>query len=142
MLPMPKRDPRWRLGRLTFRPLIESPLSPFDSNAGCFVGDQWFVASKKAVEHLAEPSPFRSALMRHYRLRSVPDESFYQTMLLNQELVIDRDNRRFTDWNGGGAHPRILTEDDLPAMLSSGAFFARKFAHASPVLERLDEALA
>jgi hypothetical protein len=63
-------------------------------------------------------------------------------MLLNQELVIDRDNRRFTDWNGGGAHPRILTEDDLPAMLSSGAFFARKFAHASPVLERLDEALA
>jgi hypothetical protein len=142
MLPVVRRDPKWRIGRHTFRPPIQSPLAPFDRKVGCFVGDQWFAANRKAVARLVEDSPLKTRLVRHYWLRNVPDESFYQTMLLNQmDLVIDRDSRRFTEWNGGGSHPQLLTEADLPAALAAGDFFARKFAHGATVLDRIDEVL-
>lgn len=137
--PVIRWRPRFRLGRFTWRPPFESPLHPFDKTTGCYCGDHWFCANRKAAQKLINPSRLRTRLARHYRMRALPDESFYQTMLLNQsDLRIERDNRRYAEWNGGGAHPMTLGEAQLNEMLASGAFFARKFELGAPVLDMID----
>ena len=62
-------------------------------------------------------------------------------MLVNAALKIDRRNRRFEEWNGGGAHPQWLTSSELDTMFASGRHFARKFRPDDPVLDQIDEAL-
>jgi hypothetical protein len=59
----------------------------------------------------------------------VPDESFFQTILINSRLAdrIVNDDLRYIDWSEGRASPRILTSDDLDSLLASGDLFARKF---------------
>ena len=52
-----------------------------------------------------------------------------------------RDHKRKIIWTGG-PHPRTLTMSDLPALLESGAFFARKFDDGvdAAVLHAIDQA--
>jgi hypothetical protein len=141
-VPVLRMKPRLRLGKLTWRPAMEGR-HPFRRGLGCFYGDHWFMANRKAIAALLDRNPTNLRLRRHYRDRTQPDESYYQTILANTPgLVICRDNRRFAEWNGGGAHPMFLTRDQLPAMLGSGAFFARKFEEGAEVLDQIDAYLA
>jgi hypothetical protein len=141
-MPIIRRVPRWRPGKLTYRPDFPSPFHPYRNGIACLYGDHWFTANRKAARVLLEQSPLRQALSRHLRHRSAVDETFYQTVLCNHSaLSICRDNRRFAEWNGGGAHPMLLGEAQLGEALASGAFFARKFAAGSPLLDRIDELL-
>ena len=41
----------------------------------------------------------------------------------------------------GGSHPKVLGVDDLPAIISSKAHFARKFAPDALVLDAIDKML-
>ena len=88
------------------------------------------------------PTTDRRRLERHLKRRAFPEETYYQTVLCSSRgLTICRDNRRFAVWNGGGAHPMTLTDAEVPAILASGAHFARKFAPNSPALDALDHVL-
>jgi hypothetical protein len=142
-LPMLRRSGRgWRLGRYTMHLPFPSPRHPFAADMRGFHGDHWFTANRRVAQLLLSPSPRHLQLRRHLRRRASPDECYYQTVICNEPgLRLSRDNKRFAEWNGGGAHPRELTAREIDAMLSSGAHFARKFAHGSPVLDRLDEML-
>ena len=60
------------------------------------------------------------------------DEFVFQTVLMNscfkdQVLGI---NFRYTDWSGGGAHPKMLTTEDFERIDNSNAIFGRKFSIA------------
>jgi hypothetical protein len=61
----------------------------------------------------------------------MPEEFFFQTALMDSrfESTLVADNKRKIIWDGG-PHPRTLTTADLPALLTSGAWFARKFDDA------------
>ena len=68
----------------------------------------------------------------------VPDEIFFQTLVLNsphRDSVVDA-NLRYIDWPG----PRVLRADDLDALLGSGMLFARKFDETvdAEILDLLD----
>ncbi|QQL48291.1 beta-1,6-N-acetylglucosaminyltransferase [Mucilaginibacter ginkgonis] len=57
------------------------------------------------------------------------DEFAFQTVLMNshyKDSVVNNDFR-YIDWSQGGAHPKILTEADLPKIKASNDLFARKF---------------
>jgi len=56
-------------------------------------------------------------------------------------LLLPQSDWRLTDWMGGGAHPKILELSDLPAILQSEDFFARKFAPNSPLIDAIDRTL-
>lgn len=141
-LPVPKRKAGgWRLGRRTWLLPVNYPFSPFDESFRCYRGSHWYTASRRAAEVLLEPTKRHLALRRHFARRAVPEESYYQSVLVNAGLKIDRHNRRFEEWNGGGAHPQWLTSADLDAMFASGCHFARKFLPDDPVLDTIDEAL-
>jgi hypothetical protein len=77
-----------------------------------------------------------------FRRASSPDESFFQTVLVNSPLRdrLVNDDLRYVDWSEGGASPRVLTSYDLDRMLASHALFARKFDPAvdAEVLDVLD----
>lgn len=131
-----------RLGRhsqpLPFKPIF----SPFDESYRCFVGSQWFTGSRAAARAILAPSRKDQALQRWLSRRVVPDESYFQTVICNSP-GLNRVGRtfRFVEWNGGGAHPKVLEIDDLDEMRSSGDHFARKFEEDSPILDRIDHYL-
>ena len=72
-----------------------------------------------------------------------PEEAFTQTVLLNDAtLRISPESRRYFDFRGSQQnHPRVLTADDLPQALASGADFGRKFDLAADprVFDLLDD---
>ena len=141
-LPIIRFTPRLRIGRWTYRPDIDIN-HPFKDGVTCFYGDHWFTANRKAVAALLEPSPLNRALQRHYRARVLPEESYYATLLANTPgLRICLNNRRFAEWNGGGAHPMVLTTNQIPDIVASNAFFARKFDGGNSVTKKIDAYLA
>lgn len=107
-------------------------------------GASWFILSRGFCEYLVSSSQARR-LRRFYRFTAHPDEAFFQTVLMNSRFrdTLDLDYKRFILWDGAGAHPETLTLADLPAMVSSEAFFARKFDPNvdSEVIKRLEQRL-
>lgn len=114
----------WPLRRRAIRPL------PFvyrtlPSGFTWYGGSQWKVLSREACHYIAEQPEIRR-LWRFYRHTSIPDESFFQTALLNSPLhtTIANDSRRFVLWN---PHVVTLTEEHADLLSGSDAWFARKF---------------
>jgi hypothetical protein len=138
-IPILRRDPNWRVGRHTIR---YGEAKGIHKELPAFYGDHWFAGNRKTAALLLNPTAKHIALQRHLSHRTQTDETYFQTVLMNEPgLTVCRDNKRFAEWNGGGAHPMFLGEGQLDEMLHSGAFFARKFRHDAPVLDRIDEAL-
>lgn len=137
-LPVLRFRPKLRIGRVTFRSKREGP-HPYGPGFRCFYGDFWFAANRRVGKILSNRTPQQVRLQDHLRNRTFADESYFQTVLANEPgLRICRDNRRFALWETD-SHPRLLVESDVDAILSSNAFFARKFKDGTPVLDRLDE---
>ena len=146
-LPVVRRGPR--LGRYMANLPFEDWRSPFAPDFKCLYGDQWFAGNRKVAEILLKPTDRHMRLRHHLRFRYVADECYYQTVLGNTPgLKISKATRRFVDWSEsaggphGGSHPKELRVGDLPAILSSKAYFARKFAPCSPLLDEIDTMLS
>ncbi|NEO00078.1 MAG: hypothetical protein F6K50_32805, partial [Moorea sp. SIO3I7] len=76
----------------------------------------------------------------HYRNTLVPDESFIQSILLNQSMLkIVNDNKRYISWTP--PYPAIMGVQDFESMITSGKHFARKFDDKvdAKVIDMLDK---
>ena len=123
-------------------PLLTQAFTPFSSSFRPFAGDQWHTINRRAAEILLEDDHQAETLRRFYRRRAIVDESYYHTILLNRrELKIQNDNHRFALWLEDTPSPQILTRKDIPAMMSSGAHFARKFAYDPDLYAEIDRAI-
>jgi len=123
-------------------PLPGERSNPFHGETRLFVGDLWVNLSALAVNKVLD-SPLRPPMERYFRWASVPDEAFTPTVLLNGpgSVRATADSRRFIRWPATPSrHPLPITPDDLPALQTSDAFFARKIdpVRAGDVCERLD----
>ena len=123
---------------LTVRRSLPAGLEPFTGSA------HWCLsrACLELVRDLESSSPETIEFFHH---AAVPDETFFQTVLLNSPLAgtIVNDDLRYIDWSGGGNSPRVLTSRDLNRLLESQDLFARKFDPRvdAAVLDGLDAAL-
>jgi hypothetical protein len=147
MVPVIRSGPR--IGRYTLYLPFEDWSRPFTDDFKCFYGDHWFAGNHKVVEILLNPTDKHMKLRRHLRFRPSAEECYYHTILGNDAgLKISRATRRFADWSQsaggllGGAHPKVLAINDLPTIISSKSYFARKFAPDSPVLDEIDKLLS
>ena len=72
------------------------------------------------------------------------DEFVFQTMIMNSKFAsqVTDNNYRYTDWSGGGAHPKTLLTEDFHKIMESDAIFGRKFNinADSLVMDMIDEA--
>ena len=117
-------------------PKLLKPFHPFSDDYFCYAGDQWFAANSRSAKSLLAPETDR--LLNYFTGRFPPDEAVCPTILGNaSDLKISPESKHYIRWDKGH-HPRLLEESDLPAMLSSGAHFARKFAPESTPLDRID----
>ncbi len=98
---------------------------------GCvpYTGSAYWALSRAAGEYVLEFVRKNRRFVRYFRRVFCPDEIFFQTVLVAsplQENIVSR-SLHYIDWSKGGAHPAVLTAEDLPALGRSEALFARKF---------------
>lgn len=116
------------------RPFLEG-FKPF--GGGAF----WWLARSHA-EYALSYLRANPSYSRYFRHVSIPDEMFFQTLLLNSPVAaqIVNDDLRYVDWKVGGSHPRTLGREDLTRLIGSGRLVARKFDESadSVVLDMID----
>lgn len=111
-----------------------------------FGGSAYFALKGSHVEYLLEFLESNHAYRRFFRTTHVPDEHFFQTILLNSPCrneIIPK-GLTYADWRPWrGSGPRILTSDDYGELKNSDRLFARKFDPDvdESVLDRIDREL-
>lgn len=129
-----------RLGRYTMTLPMDSLSSPFDDDYKCYAGSQWFSANRKVARKILNPNSRDLKLQRYYRSRVNSDESYFQTVICNDNSLSYWDKSfRYLIWHG--AHPIDLGVDQFQDIAESGLHFARKFNPEDPVLDMIDEHL-
>jgi hypothetical protein len=109
-------------------------------------GSMWWALSRSAAELVVRETTDDSKLERYFRTTKLPDEMFFQTILMNSPLadsVINRSST-FALWQRDTYHPAILEKKHIPMLRELPHLFARKFdEEANPgVLDALDATLA
>ncbi|HWB26334.1 MAG TPA: beta-1,6-N-acetylglucosaminyltransferase [Chitinophagaceae bacterium] len=103
---------------------------------------QWFSIALELVNYILEFIKSHPGYVRFFKLSWAPDELFFQTVLYNSPYkdYMVNDNLRYIDWSEKKASPKNFTMDDLPRLLQSGKFYARKFNMEvdSIVLDKID----
>lgn len=93
-------------------------------------GSAWWSLPREAVDYAV---PRIEELVRTGRVRHTlcSDEHIMQTVM-HYSPFADRlaENRRFIRWKPGTSNPELLKDTDEPAILASGAWFARKVDRA------------
>jgi len=120
----------------------------FPSYLKAYGGSQWWSITVPVAQYILQFVQQHPDYVRFHRHTLLPDETFFQTILLNskeawllQSLV--NDNLRYIVWEKPGVtqFPLLLTTEDYPGIATSGKFWARKFDmnRDSAIFDKLDE---
>lgn len=105
-------------------------------------GGQFWCLPVDVARWVVEEVDARPELERFFRRSFVPDETFFQTLIMSgpHGPRVAGDDLHFVDFApvDGVKHPRVLTAEDLPALAASGDLYARKFEDPA-VLDLVDE---
>jgi hypothetical protein len=107
-------------------------------------GSAYWIASRSAVQTIHDFTASNPWYVRFFRHVDIPDEIFFQTILLNSTEA-DRcvDFRlHHTEWSRNPA-PAILLREDFPHLAASDCLFARKFdaAQDAEIIDLIDREL-
>jgi hypothetical protein len=109
-----------------------------------FGGGPYWCLARPLVERVHEVVLTRPDLVRFFEHAFIPDELFFQTILLNSVLADSIAGRHlhYISWDAEPG-PKILGVDDVETLLDSEKLFARKFDVAVDphVLDLIDERL-
>ena len=102
-----------------------------------YFGSQWHVVSRAFCEWMFAKEEPLSTIGKRLKLGRNSDEFITPTLIMNSPFAPTNvgDNLHAIDFAGVNPHPRVYTMDDLPSLLGSHYFFARKFD------EKIDENL-
>jgi hypothetical protein len=150
-LPSPWWSPRGGLDRIEYRHLrlyghhLRLPgKRKFPAGLEPFGGGAYWCLSGECVELVRSFVDARPDVVRFFRHVDIPDEIFFQTVLMNSELAdrVVNDNLRYIDWSTD-KRPTLLGAGDLDALRHSPKLFARKFDATldSAVLDLIDREL-
>ncbi|MBD2130800.1 hypothetical protein NDI39_10495 [Microcoleus sp. ZQ-A2] len=118
--------------------------SAFTPKFRCYAGSQWHTLSYRCIQYIHDFVQCNPSFVEYYQRTIIPDESFFQTIVLNQPtLKICNDNKRFIAWTPQST-PAILGVQDCDRLIHSNQHFARKFDIKvdAQVLDRLDRHLS
>ena len=124
--------------RLPWRRRLPGGLVPYG-------GGMWWALSRPAVEHVVHHARTDRSLMRFFKHVLIPDEMFFQTVIMNSHLrdTLVNEDIHYLRWAEGAGRPSVLQAEDLGPALAAGFPFARKFdvEVAPEALDLLDAAL-
>ncbi|MCF0174217.1 MAG: hypothetical protein HUJ95_02645 [Bacteroidales bacterium] len=138
----------FRLGRLanTYYHILEKALFVHKwryKNVPFKKGSQWASVTPEFASYLATEG---RKFAKEYSHSLAPDEYFLGTLLYSSPFVdtLVNDNKRYIRWSEAFAeHPDELSMADYDAIMSSDAFFARKFNITTdkPLILRIRQAI-
>lgn len=124
-----------RLLRIPLPRRLPAGLEPYGGMA-------FWALTGETLEWLMRYTAERPDVLDFFRHTKMPDETFFQTVLLSSPLAgtVDKELLHYQDWSSGSAHPATLGAADLPQLRASGKLFARKFDAEldSEILDLLD----
>ncbi len=96
-----------------------------------YIGGQWMILSRDCCEFISRSSEV-GKFKSFYRNTLIPDEGFFQTVIMNTSYrgSIVNDDKRAIIWIPDGdikLRPKTFTAKDTRFLLASDALFARKF---------------
>ena len=116
---------------------------PFGGGFDCYGGSFFANLSAVAIAEIESFCAARPDMVEWFQGVLAPEEVFFQTILGNSANIrLLPDAKRYFDFRTSTTnHPKDLTLDDLSRMVSSGAWFARKFpTHGrGALLDHLDD---
>jgi Core-2/I-Branching enzyme len=147
-LPSPLWSPRGGLDRIEYRHLrlyghhLRLPgKQTFPRGLRPFGGGAYWSLSRDCIEFVRSFVTERPDVVDFFKRVDIPDEIFFQTVIMNSELAgtVVNENLRHIDWSRS-ARPAVLGVDDLEALRRSPKLFARKFdvTHDERVLDLID----
>ena len=111
-----------------------------------YFGTNWFQLKPLTARYLVEFARNNPSYVNFYRTTFVPEEIFFQTILLNApdkiRSTIHNHRMTFMQWDRApNSYFTPISVSELPDMISSDKFFARKFDETcdSEVLDALDQ---
>jgi hypothetical protein len=114
----------------------------FNDDFICYGGSFFCVLAAPCVRYARDFARENPDIVEYFRTMPAPDEVFLQSVLVNSgKFRFVPYGTRYIDFSKSrNNHPKTLGVADLPAMLASGAHWARKFNPAadSEVLDILD----
>jgi len=129
------RMPRRGMVRTRLKRRIPHGWRPYGGGANLALGRP----HREYVQDLIASDP---RAVRFFRRGNTPDETFFQTVLMNSPLrdSVVNDHLLYARWQQGANHPDLLGIEDLGEALASSALFARKFdsEHDPEVLDELE----
>lgn len=92
-------------------------------------GSSYWCLSRECIEYILQYVQANEWWIRYFKHAWVPDELFFQTILLNSPYRdrLVNDNLRFIQWTNRQPSPDILTAKDFPSFSTTAKLFARKF---------------
>lgn len=107
-------------------------------NLKFYFGSQWWCLSKDFVEYATEYLAKTPQYAEFFRKASCPDESFFQTLLMNSSYSDTRkEYLHFIRWEEGKSSPENLTLSDFDEAIASGKFMARKIDGDFALIDKL-----
>jgi hypothetical protein len=103
----------------------------FLKDATPYIGTQWKAVTRSFC-HFAVHHPGAERFKAFYRRSFIPDEAFFQTLMMNSRAQgeVMNDDLRAIDWVPDGdikLRPRTFVTADALRLMTSGDLFARKF---------------
>lgn len=100
------------------------------SDVTYYGGKTWWSVTKACAQFIVKEHRANKALRNFFQYTLIPDEMYFQTMLLNSPFSSNCVNSslRLIKWEAeDGTHPIFLKMNHLPMISQSEALFARKF---------------
>ena len=92
-------------------------------------GWQWWTLTSECARYVLDYAARNPALVRFFQYSMIPDELFFQTVILNSPFApnVTGDYLRYIQWDG--IKPRVFALGDMRNLIAAGetCLFARKF---------------
>lgn len=93
-----------------------------------YFGSQWWCITSEFFDYILSYLKDHPEYEEFYRSSAVPDESFFQTLLMNSPCKDSQTNYlHYVDWSQGNSSPKLLNLEDVRTARNQGKLFARKF---------------
>ena len=105
-----------------------------------YFGSQWICLSRRSADWVLAYLEDHPEYYRFYKNSICPDESFFQTLIMNSPYVSNRmDYLHYVDWSEGKNNPKLLKTEDYERLIRSDKLMARKFDNTidADIIEKL-----
>lgn len=93
-----------------------------------YYGSQWWTLTLDCVNYILDYSENNPELFKYYTNSICPDESYFQTILMNSKFRDTLSNHLvYIDWSARLGSPKTFTVNDYDTLKESPCLFARKF---------------